>query len=419
MKALKKYHSKLRRVVWATFHLWLLFTLISCFQAIAQKPFIDENISYWYNITNDAHIRHHLVTAHDTTVIFMDILFNDDRMYDDFDYTLELHKSYHTGEIVSVDSIMLNDHIIAIKSGEVFVRLAIPEADKADLAVLRMDDKNSNSFFVYDIPLIKDYNYPADGLIFYEQDGKTPYLNSFINKSEKFMIKSINSYDAPIFVYYYSHVFEAAIPPMVIDHKPSGKAFRIDSVFTVALDDTLKFDGEGLYFFQKDSSGVNGIGIRVQDRYFPLVKTFQEVLKPLIYISKKSETDAIRNAPDPKAAFEKYWLSLINIPDQASRTIKKFYERVEGANLLFTSYKEGWKMDMGMIYIIYGPPDEVYKSEEIIDWVYNRDISMPTVRFSFFKVKNVFTDQHYTLQRKKQYDKNWFRSVELWRTGRK
>ena len=44
---------------------------------------------------------------------------------------------------------------------------------------------------------------------------------------------------------------------------------------------------------------------------------------------------------------------------------------------------------MGIIYIIYGPPNDVYKSEEIIDWVYNRDLTMTVVRFSFYKVKNV------------------------------
>ncbi len=399
--------------------LWILLLFVTCLQAQAQRVFIDENINYWYNITNDVHIRHHLITENDTSFIFLDILFNNGRMYDEFDYTLELHKSYHTGEILKTEAINLKDRIIAIKSGEVFTRISVPLAEKADLAVFKINDKNAHSHYAYDIPLIKDYNYPADGLIFYEKNGNTPHLTPFINKGEEFMIKSISTYDAPIFVYYYSHVFEAAVPPMVIDHKPSGKAFRIDSVFSVSLNDTLRFSSEGLYFFQKDSSGVNGIGIRVQDEYFPLVKTFHEVLKPLIYISKKSETDAIRTAPDPKVAFEKYWLSLVNIPNQASKTIKKFYERVEGANFLFTSYKEGWKTDMGMIYIVYGPPNEVYKSEEIIDWVYNRDMAMPTVRFSFYKVKNVFTDQHYTLQRKKQYDKNWFKSVELWRTGRR
>ena len=31
---------------------------------------------------------------------------------------------------------------------------------------------------------------------------------------------------------------------------------------------------------------------------------------------------------------------------------------------LFTSYKQGWKTDKGMIYIIFGAPDEVLKDGE-------------------------------------------------------
>jgi GWxTD domain-containing protein len=144
-----------------------------------------------------------------------------------------------------------------------------------------------------------------------------------------------------------------------------------------------------------------------------------KILEPLIYISTRSETEAIRSAPNPREAFEQYWIDLVKIPSLASSTVREYYNRVESANYLFTNFKEGWKSDMGLIYIIYGPPNDVYKSDEIIDWVYNRDLSIPTVRFSFYKVKNVFTDQHYTLLRKKTYDKNWFKSVELWREGKK
>jgi GWxTD domain-containing protein len=174
-----------------------------------------------------------------------------------------------------------------------------------------------------------------------------------------------------------------------------------------------------LYFFQKDSSSADGIGIRVQDRYFPLVKSFDKVLEPLIYISTRTETEQIRNAPDRKAAFEEYWINMVKVPNVATATVSKFYDRVEAANFLFTNFEEGWKSDMGMIYIVYGPPNDVYKSEEIIDWVYSRDLTMPVIRFSFYKVKNVFTHDHYTLLRKKNYESNWFKSVELWRTGKK
>jgi GWxTD domain-containing protein len=157
----------------------------------------------------------------------------------------------------------------------------------------------------------------------------------------------------------------------------------------------------------------------VQDKFFPLAKTFDAVLDPLIYISTRTETEKIRSASNPRQAFEDYWIDMVKIPNLATSTVRQYYERVAAANYLFTTFEEGWKSDMGLIYIVYGPPNDVYKSEEIIDWVYNQDLSMPNIRFSFYKVKNVFTDHHYTLLRKKSYDKNWFKSVELWRDGKK
>jgi len=364
-------------------------------------------------------INHHVFFDEDMGHVMMEISFLGDKMYSDYDFVYELHNSYHTLDIATSDSLSIKDHIVAIKSNKIYVNFQFPKERKTDLLVFKVINKKTGIDYVYDIPFIDDYNFSTDGLIFYEQDSITPILSSFINVDYPVSLKSINEHDQPVFVYYYSQYFDEAIPPWIIEDKRAAKELVIDSTFSVQLNEPFTLKKEGLYFFQKDSTSANGISIRVQDPYFPLVKTFDKVLEPLIYISTRTETDAIRNAADPKQAFEEYWLNLVKIPNIASSTVKKFYDRVEAANFLFTNFEEGWKSDMGMIYIVYGPPNDVYKSEEIIDWVYNRDLTMPVIRFSFYKVKNVFTDHHYTLLRKKNYDKNWFKSVELWRDGKK
>ena len=295
----------------------------------------------------------------------------------------------------------------------------MPNSQKTDLAIFKIINKKTGIDYVYDIPFIEDYNYSTDGLILYNNDGETPYLKNFIRKGTPMRIKSVNDHSDPVFVFYYSQYFDEAVPPMIIEDNRAAKGLVIDSTFTVPLNETFTLPNEGLYFFQKDSSSADGVSIRVQDQYFPLVKSFDKVLEPLIYISTRTETDQIRNAASKQDAFEKYWINMVKVPAVATSTVSKFYDRVEAANFLFTNFEEGWKSDMGMIYIIYGPPNDIYKSEEIIDWVYNRDLTMPVVRFSFYKVKNVFTSDHYTLLRKKNYEKNWFKSVELWRDGKK
>ena len=393
--------------------------LLSSLNALGQKIYIDENISYWTDINNEIHVTHSVFTDADSVHVIMEISFLQGNKYDNYHFLYELHKSYHTLDILDADTLNIEDHIIIDQPGKMFVYFRVANIDKTDLAIIKIINKRSGIDYIYDIPLIDDYNYSSDGLIFYEEDGITPLLSSFINVNHAIQLKSINPHSEPVYVYYYAQYFDEAVPPMIIEDQRASKGLTIDSVFTVPLDETFSLEREGLYFFQKDSSSAKGISIRVQDAYYPLAKTIDSVLEPLIYISTRTETEAIRNARNPRKAFEDYWINLVKIPNLATSTVKKYYERVEAANYLFTNFEEGWKSDMGMIYIVYGPPNDVYKSEEIIDWVYNRDLNMPVIRFSFYKVKNVFTDHHYTLLRKKSYDKNWFKSVELWRDGKK
>ncbi|MCK5368912.1 MAG: GWxTD domain-containing protein, partial [Cyclobacteriaceae bacterium] len=344
----------------------VLFLLLFSFGKIhGQKIFIDENISYWYNITNEVHINHNVFFEGDSAHLFLEFTFMQGKLFDDYDFIYELHQSYHTLNILSSDTLNIKDYIIAIKSNKIVTYSKLPYSDKTDIAIIRVINKKTGIDYAYDIPFIEDYNFSTDGLVFYSEDGLTPHLSSFININQSIRLKSITDFNGPVFVFYYAQYFDEAVPPMIIEDQRAAKELKIDSVFTVQLDDPFVFSNEGLYFFQKDSSSAEGIGIRVQDPYFPLAKTFDKVLEPLIYISTRSETDAIKNSTDPKVAFEQYWIKLTKIPSLASSTVRKFYERVEGANYLFTNFEEGWKSDMGLIYIIYGPPNDVYKSEEI------------------------------------------------------
>jgi GWxTD domain-containing protein len=385
----------------------------------AQKIYIEENIAYWNNINSELQLNHNVYFDNGLAQIFLEISLNRDQALEQYHFIYELHESYHTLDIRESDTLDIRAHIIAEKGNTFYCKFELPNEEKTDLAIFRIINKRTGIDYVYDIPFIEDYNFSTDGLVLYEEDGNTPYLKSFINKGTPLQVKSINPFNGQIYVYYYGQYFDEAVPPHFIEDNRAAKGLTIDSTFMLQTGDKFTPQQEGLYFFQKDSSSADGISIRVQDRYFPLVKSIDEVLEPLIYISTRGETDGIRNAANKRAAFEKYWINLVKVPNVATATVSKFYDRVEAANFLFTNFEEGWKSDMGMIYIVYGPPNDVYKSEEIIDWVYSRDLTMPVIRFSFYKVKNVFTPDHYTLLRKKNYENNWFKSVELWRTGKK
>ena len=122
---------------------------------------------------------------------------------------------------------------------------------------------------------------------------------------------------------------------------------------------------------------------------------------------------------DVRKSFESFWLNLSKSEAIAKQIIKRYYDRVEESNLLFTNYKEGWKTDMGMIYIIIGPPDEVYKNEEKESWYYKNPGKNQIVVFNFLNLKNLFSDKHFMLIRDSQYKSFWFKSIDGWRKGNK
>ena len=46
---------------------------------------------------------------------------------------------------------------------------------------------------------------------------------------------------------------------------------------------------------------------------------------------------------------------------------EEYFRRVRYANQYFTVFRDGWRTDRGLIYIIFGPPSEVFRYEYNVD----------------------------------------------------
>lgn len=103
-------------------------------------------------------------------------------------------------------------------------------------------------------------------------------------------------------------------------------------------------------------------------------------IKQMKYIARKKDYEKIKNADQGERleAFQRYWKKFDPTPGTiANEAMDEYYSRVEMANQRFTGFRDGWKTDMGMIYIIFGPPNDVerhpfdsgYKPYEI--WYYH------------------------------------------------
>jgi GWxTD domain-containing protein len=375
---------------------------------------------YWLDIYGDVQISHKLFIGKTNFEVLLEVMYNNQYGPSDFSaLNYELREDYQTDQVLVSDTLDMDVNLIGREGSKYYYRFNIPHKKEATLMVLALSKKNPVRTYFYPISVDTELNFSNDGLYLTRANGGLPVFRSFIHENDTVRISTIKHLDTLVHVYYYNDVFDAALPPMVIENTSVSKDFTFDSLFTVSTKQDLRFGRSGLYFIQLDSNTLKGVGIRVVDRYYPTLNKIDELGAPLLYISKREEMEAIEKASDKKESFESFWIELAGNPAKASQLIRQYYDQVEEANYFFTTYKEGWKTDMGMIYIIYGKPDEVYCNAETTDWVYNRNLAMPIIRFTFIKVKSIFSNNYYSLMRKKNFDRHWFMSVKLWRDGKK
>lgn len=102
-----------------------------------------------------------------------------------------------------------------------------------------------------------------------------------------------------------------------------------------------------------------------------LISDLDKAIEQLVYIAKPEELNYIKSAPDD-AEKERRFLEFWKKKDPTPNTLKnelmeEYYGRVKYANEHFGHYIEGWKTDMGMVYIIFGPPSSVDRHPFDID----------------------------------------------------
>ncbi len=92
------------------------------------------------------------------------------------------------------------------------------------------------------------------------------------------------------------------------------------------------------------------------------INNLDEAIDQLIYIADKTEIDRMKKAPKEKRRemFEEFWKKRDPTPGtKTNELMDEYYRRVAFSNAHFSSFQEGWRSDMGMIYIIFGPPNDV------------------------------------------------------------
>ncbi len=214
---------------------------------------------------------------------------------------------------------------------------------------------------------------------------------------------------------FYSDDFPAAVPAFSEGMGRVSRVMKVDTTYIIPENTPVTFTEKGLYLVQKDTSSKEGFAFRAEEDYPRLTKV-ESLADPLIYICTKQEFARVKEAKGDKKAFDRVILSIVGTSERARNFMRNYFKRVEWANRYFTSYKEGWKTDRGMIYILFGLPDELFKFSDREVWNYKNDDFKIT--FTFVKSSTLFDPENFVLIRDKKFQETWYEKVDLWRNAR-
>lgn len=218
----------------------------------------------------------------------------------------------------------------------------------------------------------------------------------------------------------YQREFPLALPPYSSMQEESFK-LQPDTTFVVDAHQNFVLPAHGFYHFRLDTTGWEGFTVYSFYDEFPFIAKRQHLGPPLRYLTTRREYEKFEEVMgDParlKEQVDDFWINRTGSTERSRLLLQEYYNRVQEANIFFSSYLEGWKTDRGIIYTIYGPPDKVYRNSAGESWVYGDESSPLSYYFNFYKVSNPFTNNDYSLDRLSTYRYGWGQAIESWRNG--
>lgn len=291
----------------------------------------------------------------------------------------------------------------------------IAPTQKTAIAYFSVLDTRQGDEYIYHIDLKSAFvaETPNFGPYFANE---VPFDQNYLLKGESLIFKTTGG--PSIQGYFYPAKFDVPYPPMETRPAEVPKELEVQEMGDFLANIPKQLGEEGYYFFQTDTAAASGYLIKTTHEAFPKVLNWEEMVQMVTYISTRKEHETLLMAQDKKKALDEYWINLTRDPEVATQLIRNYFRMVEFANLLFTDFKEGWKTDRGMVYIVMGPPQEVNFFEDREIWSYSGMDASSKIKFTFVRAKTILTPNFYTLNRSRAYQPIWFKNISQWRSGR-
>ncbi len=193
---------------------------------------------------------------------------------------------------------------------------------------------------------------------------------------------------------------------IMLDH--SGP---IDSLltFVVPLTD-MHYSNYTIFLTAQDAKGNKAVTkanfrVRIRGVNFD-VENMDEAVKQLIYLAsnKQIKEMMVGTELEKTEKFKQFWEALDPTPGTLKNELmEEYYRRIAFSLEAFSVVQEGWKTDRGMIYILFGPPDEIQRGPFELDrkpyqvWEYyhigKQFVFMDETGFGDFRLAQSYLDQ--------------------------
>jgi GWxTD domain-containing protein len=315
--------------------------------------------------------------------------------------------------IIFSDSIPLGAQNFKIVNDYIECKFRTPllPADKAQFLTLKFHHPESKQTYVmYDrITNTSDYTFP-----FFPKKHESifPLFDQYCHTKDTIEINSTTN--DSITVQHLNTTDSLALPPMYLGQNPYESSKTIQ-FFKLSSNTKWVPLNSGLYTFSSTKHSSK-FSIVVLQHKFPTFTKVNELISSLQYLTTNDEHATLIAATKQKEALDEFLINLTGDKNLAKNIIKNYFKRVTEANRLFTTTKEGWKTDKGMIYIIFGQPDKVYYENGHEDWSYEKNPLYNELNF-YFQHKNTPEGYIFELERLKDYQEIWIAIIEKWRRG--
>ena len=134
---------------------------------------------------------------------------------------------------------------------------------------------------------------------------------------------------------------------------PSAKFNSIKNDFRILLQQGKEKDEQKISF------------TRYKPGFSGYVYDVEIAMKQMKYILSNDERKELKNnnKQDKEQLFYQIWKKRDPTPEtEQNELMEEYFQRVEYVNEHFSGWQPGWETDRGMIYILFGPPDEIQRT---------------------------------------------------------